>query len=101
MSESKLSFNIEANNVVLNGELDRFTVADLINQFRFNQSQHEQVVIDFTKVTKADTAGLAWLLKVKATTDIAGQQLILNAMPQSLQQLAKLSGVDTLLVQNK
>ncbi|MGQ8365270.1 STAS domain-containing protein [Glaciecola sp. 1036] len=53
--------------------------------------------ISLAKVDRADTAGLAWLLNLKRDAKANGIDVLLHDMPSKLVDLARLSGVETLL----
>ncbi|BDX05207.1 STAS domain-containing protein [Planctobacterium marinum] len=57
----------------------------------------KKVVIDLSHATSNDTAGLAWLINLKATLTKKNIQLTLENVPESLKKLSKLSDADTLL----
>ena len=97
MAQSELSFSIDDGIIVLRGMIDRNTVPDLLKGIRLDKLNFEQLKLDLSAVDKVDTAGLAWILKVKAHAERAGLALILQQVPPQLTRLAQLGGVDTLL----
>lgn len=97
VNQSQLDFTMDGGVICLSGELDRFTVATLDKKVRLKRISDEKLVIDLANVSKVDSAGLAWILKAKATADQAGQLFSLNQAPQQLLVLAKLSGIESLI----
>ena len=83
--------------IALVGMVDRNTVPVLLKGIELSKFNHEQIVLDFSQVDKVDTAGLAWILKVKAHAEHSGQTLKLNNIPAQLCSLAQLGGVNNLL----
>ena len=57
----------------------------------------KQVVVDLSSATSNDTAGLAWLINLKAILNNKNIKLTLEHVPESLKKLSKLSDADTLL----
>lgn len=53
--------------------------------------------IDFTGVTRCDTAAVACVLEWKRQAQAAGGRLLLVGVPADLRSLAKLYGVETLI----
>lgn len=97
MTTHNLSVSVEAGTIHLVGQLDRFTVTKLDKDIHLKRFSDEKVMVNLTDVSKVDTAGLAWILKVKATADQAGQHFGLIQAPSELMVLARLSGVESLL----
>lgn len=97
------SFHVEisATGVSISGELTRDTVAN-INKKNIKQVMAlESASIDFQKVTKVDSAGLAFLLLLVEKAQKTKCKLSFLHLPEDLLKLAKLSAVDTFLpVQN-
>lgn len=91
-------------NIVLNhgilaitGELTRYSVADIENSEYVNWFVHSAVKVDLSKVSKADTAGLAWMLYLLEQAGHYSCQLSFSNVPEKLTKLITLSGVDGLL----
>ena len=97
MSDNKLCYTVDDGVIALNGFIDRFTVPQLIKGIKLNKLNQEHLTIDMAGVEMVDTAGLAWILKVKAHADKSGQTVKLTTIPEQLSNLARLSGVDSLL----
>lgn len=64
---------------------------------RSDISAAKTLIMDLHKVKRLDTAGLAWL--INAVRDAKANNLVLTMenLPAKLLQLARVSGVDTLL----
>lgn len=97
MAASALSFSIDNGIVGLVGFIDRNTVPQLLKGIELDKLNFEQLTLDLSGVEKVDTAGLAWILKVKAHAERSGQVLVLQHVPTQLTDLAELGGVNTLL----
>ena len=91
---------------LLEGELTRHTVPQLTNKHSkklfscaTNKNEIKNIVtLDLCKVTKVDTAGLAWLLQQIELAQANPCQLVFAHLPSELIKLAKLSGVDDFLI---
>lgn len=92
-----LHFNLSETGCSLEGPLTRHTVT-LINK---NKSQallkKDKVILDLSKVTKVDTAGLAWLIFIIEQADFHSCNLSFVNLSSDLLKLAKLCSVDTFL----
>ena len=97
MTDSTLAFSIDNGIIELVGMIDRNSVPNLLKGIRLDKLNFEQLTLDLSGVEKVDTAGLAWILKVKAHAERSGQALVLKQVPSQLTRLAELGGVDTLL----
>ena len=97
MVESPLSFSVEGGIIAVSGFIDRNTAPQLLKGIHLEKLKEQQLTLDLAAVDKVDTAGLAWILKLKAHTEKSGQTLVLKHLPEQLKRLASLSGVDTLL----
>lgn len=97
MADLPLSFSIEGGIITVSGFIDRNTVEQLLKGIRLEKLKEQQLTLDLAAVDKVDTAGLAWILKLKAHTEKSGQTLVLKQVPEQLTRLASLGGVDTLL----
>ena len=91
--------NIELSHGVLtiSGQLSRFTVENITNQSYSNWFVHGAVKVDLAQVTKADTAGLAWLFYLLEQASNHSCQLSFCNIPEKLTKLITLSGVNGLL----
>ena len=91
-------------NIVLNhgiltisGELTRHSVAQIKNTKYVLWFEHGAVKADLGQVSKADTAGLAWLFYLLEQAATYSCQLSFCNIPDKLSKLIALSGVDGLL----
>lgn len=81
----------------LSGQVNRYTVPELIAGIDINLLCKEQFIIDFSAVSQVDTAGLAWILKIMGQGRQSGQAVKLRGIPSQLTNLARISDVDNLL----
>nr|WP_203565315.1 STAS domain-containing protein [Alteromonas profundi] len=92
----------ESGNVSVHGCLDQ---ASLSKDFwlAISAKEHEMLStnkrcsIDLSDVERADTAGLAWLINAIRDGKQQGIDVSLQALPEKLRKLAKISGVDSFL----
>jgi phospholipid transport system transporter-binding protein len=86
---------------MLAGELTRQSIPQLVKEQATNKlfgyQKVKRVVVDLKKVSKVDTAGLAWLLQQIEIAQANACQLTFAHLPSELIKLAKLSGVDGFL----
>lgn len=82
---------------VLTGELTRHNVPSLPRNLSKQLVSKPAAVLDFTKVTRVDTAGLAWMLAQVELAQANACQLVFAHLPSELIKLAKLSGVEDFL----
>lgn len=90
---------IELNHGVLTivGQLNRFSVESVNTKDYSNWFAHGAVKVDLAQVSKADTAGLAWLFYLLEQARLNSCQLSFCNIPTKLTKLITLSGVDGLL----
>lgn len=62
------------------------------------QSEAKQVVIDAAALEQFDSSALAVLLELRRECARLGKQFVVQAMPARLRDLARLYGIDSLLV---
>jgi len=91
-------------NIVLNhgtlaitGELSRHSVANIKSKEYSLWFEHGAIKVDLSQVSKADTAGLAWLFYLLEQGRNNACQLSFCNIPEKLTKLITLSGVDGLL----
>jgi phospholipid transport system transporter-binding protein len=91
-------------NIVLNhgtlaisGELTRHSVVHIKNKEYALWFEHSAINVDLSEVSKADTAGLAWLFYLLEQASNNACQLSFSKIPKKLTKLITLSGVDGLL----
>jgi anti-anti-sigma factor len=61
--------------VALAGELDAYTVPSFRDRLEQHRTEHAQLVIDLSRVTLLDSAGLAALLSLRNRAAAAGERL--------------------------
>jgi phospholipid transport system transporter-binding protein len=83
--------------VALQGTLDFTTVPGLLEQGRKYLSGSAPLVLDLAAVERANSAGLALLLEWLEAAGRRGQPLVLANLPQSLDDIARMSNVLDLL----
>lgn len=79
----------------LAGELSFATVSNLLSELCQRAAQTPPQVVDFSEVTRADSAGLALLIEMRKQPATAAA--IFRHLPQQLLILAAVCGVQTLL----
>ena len=89
-------------NATVDGQLTRHTVPLLSNKkskmlFKNAVAKNTTAIVDLAKVTKIDTAGLAWLLSIVEKANEFSCSLSFIHISNDLIKLAKLSSVDTFL----
>lgn len=82
--------------ICLEGNLVFSTVMDLLKQERIFSKNHDSIIIDFSKVVHADSAGLALLLEWWREAKHANKKIIFDNLPKQLLKLAHLSRLDEL-----
>jgi phospholipid transport system transporter-binding protein len=80
------------------GSLDFETVANLLPVGSAAITSGDAAVIDLSGVTESDSSGLALLIEWMSVAKEGGLSLRYDNMPPQLQQLARLSEVDALLI---
>jgi phospholipid transport system transporter-binding protein len=94
---STIKLNFVNGGAELCGELTRHTVNQLSMKKCSPLFQQQKCELNFSKINRTDTAGLAWLLAIVEQANIKSCQLSFNHLPTDLIKLAKLSAVDTFL----
>ena len=95
MSDIQLNFLSEG--AELCGELTRHTVNKLSIKKCSPLFKQSTCALNFSKVRRSDTAGLAWLLAIVEEGNKKSCQLSFHQLPQDIIKLAKLSAVDSFL----
>jgi phospholipid transport system transporter-binding protein len=88
----------DAERAALTGVLDYGTVGALLDEGSKAIGSGRVAFIDLQDVTAGDSAGLALLLEWLSVARAANRSLRYENMPAQLQQLARLSEVEELLV---
>jgi|TARA_B110000116_G_C16733384_1_gene534828 phospholipid transport system transporter-binding protein len=94
---SKANIVLNHGTLIVSGQLSRHTVADIKNTEYVDWFVHGAVKVDLSNVSKADTAGLAWLFYLLEQAAYYSCQLSFSNIPEKLTKLITLSGVDGLL----
>lgn len=81
----------------LSGELSFATVSTLLSELLQHAAQTPPQVIDFSEVTRADSAGLALLIEMRKQPFIASA--IFRHIPKQMLILATVCGVESLLTE--
>ena len=91
--------NIELNHGILSiaGELSRYSIENIDTTEYINWFVHGAIKLDLRKVTKVDTAGLAWMFYLLEQANNNHCELSFCNIPEKLSNLIALSGVDGLL----
>ncbi len=96
MSDFELKATGEGN-FSLSGEMS-FDNADRILKLSERQfNSHDVINVDFSSVTKADSAGLALLLEWKLQARQRGAEIHFTDLPESVVAIARTTEVDHLL----
>lgn len=96
-------FQLNAEGTVsVHGNLDRDTLAKdfwamLSASEKSTLTSNGSCLMDLGNVERVDSAGLAWLINAIRHARAQNVSISLADMPEKLQQLAKISDVDTLL----
>lgn len=93
----KIILNISENTSELVGELTRQTVMQISPKSIDLLLANKLAVIDLKQVTRADTAGLAWIFYLIEKANEASCELSFSNVPAKLTKLISLSGVDGFL----
>ncbi len=94
---SKTNIVLNHGTLAISGQLSRHSVADINNSEYINWFAHGAIKVDLSNVSKADTAGLAWLFYLLEQAAHYDCQLSFSNIPEKLTKLITLSGVEGLL----
>lgn len=83
--------------LVLEGNLTLQTITRQFEKKSIAMLSKEGNIINLVKVTKADTAGLAWMLLLIENAKKKETSIKFSNIPNELEKLAKLSAVDSFL----
>jgi len=92
-----ITLNVTEDNGVLVGELTRQTVMKIPKKSIEQIISGRSSVIDLQKVTRIDTAGLAWLFYLLEQANHSRCQVSFSNIPTKLKNLISLSGVEGFL----
>lgn len=94
---SKANIVLNHGTLAITGELTRHSVAYIKSKEYALWFEHGAINVDLSLVSKADTAGLAWLFYLLEQSYKNTCQLSFSNIPEKLTKLITLSGVDGLL----
>ncbi len=81
----------------LSGELGFGTVSRLLKDSRAGFSDGNDIEVDLSGVTRADSAGLALLVEWLREAERAGRAISFVNMPAQMQSIARICGLDDIL----
>jgi phospholipid transport system transporter-binding protein len=79
------------------GEMTFATAKQLLRQTEIYFNKPQNLKIDLSRVTGADSAGLALLLEWKARAALAGTEVVVEGLPEAMQSIAHLCRIENLL----
>lgn len=79
------------------GEMTFATVNQLLGQSESFFAKPQDLEIDLSRVTGADSAGLALLLEWQVRAAQVGTQLVVEGLPEAMRSIAHLCRIETLL----
>ncbi len=94
---NELSFTVIENKGTLIGELTRHQIISLTQKNYASLINNSSAILDLSKVTKVDTAGLAWLFYVLEQANRSACKLTFTHLPEKLNKLIELSCVEGFL----
>ena len=83
--------------LALTGELSFTTAPDLLDSQQDLFNRRDQLIIDCQQVSRSDSAGLALLIEWLRQAKRYNCQLSFRNLPQQLLDIARVSGVESLL----
>jgi phospholipid transport system transporter-binding protein len=92
-----INFDSKDNLFHVAGELTFATVNELLEQAPALFESHPKLNIDFTKVTRSDSAGLALLIDWMRLAKTNSKEIMFYNIPAQMLAIANASGVDELL----
>jgi phospholipid transport system transporter-binding protein len=81
----------------LSGELGFGTVSGILKDSRAGLSDGDDIEVDLSGVTRADSAGLALLVEWLRAAERAGRSISFVNMPAQMQSIARICGLDDIL----
>jgi phospholipid transport system transporter-binding protein len=79
------------------GEMTFATAKQLLRQSETYFNKPQDLEIDLSRVTAADSAGLALLLEWKARAAVAGSEVAVEGLPEAMRSIAHLCRIEPLL----
>jgi phospholipid transport system transporter-binding protein len=83
--------------VSVSGTLNFATAANALNAMRAAFAKNDRHTLDLAGVTSCDSAGLACVLAALSEADRGGRKVCVRHVPEGMQALAQVCGVDPLL----
>ena len=96
MSDSA-ALELRSGTLFVSGVVGFMTVQSLLRQSQKALLDGEEMVIDFTNVTRSDSAGLALLIEWRKIAHKRGKQIIFRNLPDQMTALARAAGLSDLL----
>lgn len=84
----------EAGHFKMTGVLDFETVPAILQQSQALFSACDSLDIDFSAITRSNSAGLALLIEWMRNARVNNQPIAFHHLPEQMQEIAKLCGVD-------
>jgi phospholipid transport system transporter-binding protein len=94
---AKITLSNAEGNSFLEGELTRQTVMQISKKSIKQLLAQQSSIVDLEKVSRIDTAGLAWLFYLLEQANASRCQLTFSNIPAKLTKLISLSGVEGFL----
>lgn len=98
---AKIAFNTKTTPVELSGELTQHTLMQITEKQIKRLFASSSMVLNLAKVTRVDTAGLAWLFYLLEQASVDSCELSFVNIPTKLEKLICLSGVEGFLPVNQ
>ncbi|GLQ96856.1 STAS domain-containing protein [Dyella mobilis] len=83
--------------VSVSGTLNFATAASALKAMRAAFDKHDRHTLDLSGVVICDSAGLACILAALAEADQCGQRVAVHHVPEGMQALAQVCGVEPML----
>ncbi|MBT8116801.1 MAG: STAS domain-containing protein [Gammaproteobacteria bacterium] len=97
MSDAGLT--VEGDRWLLSGELDFETVPSLLAHEGAHMQRGSGIYVDFAKVTRVDSAGLALMIEWLRESERKGLVITYDNVPPQLLSIARLCGLEDILFQ--
>ncbi len=94
---AEIILNITTTAIEFSGELTRHSIMQITKKSIKKLFLPSSVTLDLAKITRIDTAGLAWLFYLLEQANIDNCQLSFANIPTKLDKLIRLSGVEGFL----
>lgn len=92
-----IALTITDGHVDLKGELTRQTVMNISKKSIKQVVSQQCSIVNLQQISRIDTAGLAWLFYILEQASITNCDLTFSNIPEKLNKLISLSGVDGFL----